>query len=181
MRDVAGPKSRALLAALLLEAGRVVSVESLKDALWGGAPPPSAHASLHNHVTRLRRLLDEPDRLRTVPTGYLLRVEEGELDVHVFESLVARARVAHARGEWARVVSEAAAALSLWRGAPSPGSPPNWAATRSPSGSRRRGSSSWNGGTTPSWPSGAADWPRWCRSWRRWSPSTRCGRRTTVS
>ena len=37
-----GRSVRALLAALLLEPGRVVSVESLKDALWGGAPPVSA-------------------------------------------------------------------------------------------------------------------------------------------
>ncbi|MGW0812292.1 AfsR/SARP family transcriptional regulator, partial [Streptomyces viridiviolaceus] len=122
-RTVAGPKTRALLAALLLEAGRVVSVESLKEALWGGAPPLSAHASLHNHVTRLRRLLDEPDRLRTVPSGYLLRVEEGELDVHVFEALAAEARTAQARGDRARVVSAVMAALALWRGAPLAGLP----------------------------------------------------------
>ncbi|MYR21961.1 helix-turn-helix domain-containing protein, partial [Streptomyces sp. SID6137] len=59
VRAIGSPKVRALLAALLLEPGRVVSVESLKDALWGGAPPASAQASLHNHVTRLRRLLDD--------------------------------------------------------------------------------------------------------------------------
>ncbi|MFC7012548.1 BTAD domain-containing putative transcriptional regulator [Streptomyces viridiviolaceus] len=122
-RAVAGPKTRALLGALLLEAGRVVSVESLKEALWGGAPPLSAHASLHNHVTRLRRLLDEPDRLRTVPSGYLLRVEEGELDVHVFEAHAAEARAAQARGDRARVVSAVTAALALWRGAPLAGLP----------------------------------------------------------
>jgi hypothetical protein len=63
-RDVASPKSRVLLAALLLDAGRVVSVESLKEALWGGAPPVSAQASLHNHVARLRRLLDEREEAR---------------------------------------------------------------------------------------------------------------------
>ncbi|MGZ0233629.1 AfsR/SARP family transcriptional regulator, partial [Streptomyces sp. CPS1] len=77
VRPIGSPKVRALLAALLLEPGRVVSVESLTEALWGGAPPASARASLHNHVTRLRRLLDDPDRLRSVPPGYLLRVEQG--------------------------------------------------------------------------------------------------------
>ncbi|MBK3580778.1 winged helix-turn-helix domain-containing protein, partial [Streptomyces sp. MBT65] len=66
VQPVGSPKVRALLAALLLEPGRVVSVDALKDALWGGAPPASAHASLHNHVTRLRRLLDDPERLRAV-------------------------------------------------------------------------------------------------------------------
>ncbi|MFD7300975.1 BTAD domain-containing putative transcriptional regulator [Streptomyces pharetrae] len=118
VRTIRSPKARALLAALLLEAGRVVSVESLKDALWGGDPPASAHASLHNHVTRLRRLLDYPDRLRAVPPGYLLRVEPDELDVHVFERHVTAARGAHAAGDWARVVREATAGLALWRGTP---------------------------------------------------------------
>ncbi|MFH8657200.1 AfsR/SARP family transcriptional regulator [Streptomyces afghaniensis] len=122
-RDVASPKSRVLLAALLLDAGRVVSVESLKDALWGGASPVSAQASLHNHIARLRRLLDDPERLRTVPSGYVLRVGEGELDVHVFEAHVAAARAAHAGQEWERVVRECAAALALWRGAPLAGLP----------------------------------------------------------
>ncbi|MFJ3308649.1 BTAD domain-containing putative transcriptional regulator [Streptomyces sp. NPDC086549] len=118
VRTIGSPKARALLAALLLEAGRVVSVESLKDALWGGAPPASAQASLHNHVTRLRRLLDEPERLRAVPPGYLLRVDEGELDVHVFDARVAEARSGHVRRDWEGVLRACAAALTLWRGTP---------------------------------------------------------------
>ncbi|MFD9982778.1 BTAD domain-containing putative transcriptional regulator [Streptomyces massasporeus] len=123
-RAIASPKSRVLLAALLLDAGRVVSVESLKDALWGGEPPVSAQASLHNHVTRLRRLLDDPARLRTVPSGYVLRVDEGELDVHVFDAHVTEARAAHTGRDWRRVVRECAGALALWRGAPLAGLPP---------------------------------------------------------
>ncbi|MEU9445321.1 BTAD domain-containing putative transcriptional regulator [Streptomyces sp. NPDC048304] len=123
VRAIGSPKVRALLAALLLEPGRVVSVESLKDALWGGAPPVSAQASLHNHVTRLRRLLDDPDRLRAVPPGYLLRVDQGELDVHVFDARVAEARAAHAGGDWPGVVRACAAALALWRGTPLSGLP----------------------------------------------------------
>ncbi|MEU3534838.1 BTAD domain-containing putative transcriptional regulator [Streptomyces murinus] len=117
------PKVRALLAALLLEPGRVVSVESLKDALWGGAPPASAQASLHNHVTRLRRLLDDPERLRSVPPGYLLRVDQGELDVDVFDALVTDARAAHARQDWPGVVRSCTKALALWRGTPLSGLP----------------------------------------------------------
>ncbi|WP_440553621.1 BTAD domain-containing putative transcriptional regulator [Streptomyces sp. SCPE 10] len=123
VRPIGSPKVRALLAALLLEPGRVVSVESLTEALWGGAPPASARASLHNHVTRLRRLLDDPDRLRSVPPGYLLRVEQGELDVYVFDALVAEARAAHARRDWPGVARACAAALVLWRGTPLSGLP----------------------------------------------------------
>nr|WP_089099942.1 BTAD domain-containing putative transcriptional regulator [Streptomyces hyaluromycini] len=123
VRPIGSPKVRALLAALLLEAGRVVSVESLREALWGGAPPVSARASLHNHVTRLRRLLDDPERLRAVPPGYLLRVDDGELDVDVFDARVAQARVAHGRREWVPVLRACADALALWRGSPLGGLP----------------------------------------------------------
>ncbi|MEV5883677.1 BTAD domain-containing putative transcriptional regulator [Streptomyces sp. NPDC052020] len=123
VRAVGSPKLRVLLAALLLEAGRTVTAESLKEALWGGAPPPSARASLHNHVARLRRLLDDPGRLRTVPSGYALRVGEGELDVHVFEAGAAEVRSAHAARAWDRVLRASTAALALWRGAPLAGLP----------------------------------------------------------
>nr|WP_308122469.1 BTAD domain-containing putative transcriptional regulator [Streptomyces sp. WAC04114] len=123
-RAIASPKSRVLLAALLLDAGRAVSVEALKDALWGGEPPVSAQASLHNHIARLRRLLDDPGRLRTVPSGYVLRIDEGELDVHVFDAHVTQARAAHTARDWRRVVRECSGALALWRGAPLAGMPP---------------------------------------------------------
>ncbi|MFG2607561.1 BTAD domain-containing putative transcriptional regulator [Streptomyces sp. NPDC048514] len=123
VRPIGSPKVRALLAALLLEPGRVVSVESLKDALWGGMPPVSAQASLHNHVTRLRRLLDDPDRLRAVPPGYLLRVDHGELDVHVFDARVGEARGAHTLRQWPDVVRACMSALALWRGTPLSGLP----------------------------------------------------------
>ncbi|WP_432054516.1 BTAD domain-containing putative transcriptional regulator [Streptomyces sp. bgisy022] len=124
MQEVGSPKLRVLLAALLLGDGRVVSVGALKDTLWGGAPPPSAHPSLHNHVARLRRMLDAPDRLVTEPTGYLLRVAEGELDVHVFDALTDTARAAHAAGHWDEVLRACTDALALWRGAPLAGLPP---------------------------------------------------------
>lgn len=122
-QPVQSAKGRALLAALLLEPGRVVSVDALKDALWGGTPPASAHASLQNHVTRLRRLLDDPDRLRAVPPGYRLRVADGELDIRVFEQLVTRARTAHAERDWDGCAGAASGALALWRGTPLGGLP----------------------------------------------------------
>ncbi|WP_369234187.1 BTAD domain-containing putative transcriptional regulator [Streptomyces sp. R21] len=125
VRPIGSGKVRALLVALLLEPGRVVSVDALKDALWGGAPPASAQASLHNHVTRLRRLIgdDAAERLRAVPPGYLLQVGEGELDVRVFERHVMTARAAHADRDWQRALCASAAALALWRGTPLSGVP----------------------------------------------------------
>ncbi|MET7618423.1 BTAD domain-containing putative transcriptional regulator [Streptomyces sp. NPDC005408] len=117
-RPLSSAKVRALLAALLLRPNRVVPVDELKTALWADEPPASAHASLHNHVTRLRRLLAEDGRLRAVPPGYLLRVEPGELDTEVFEEQARTARAAHARGDWDTVAGAARAGLALWRGSP---------------------------------------------------------------
>lgn len=72
---------RTLLAALLLEANRVVSAGYLSDTLWCGHPPVTAAASLHNHVSRLRAVLgkDGGERIRTAAPGYLIEVFDGEL------------------------------------------------------------------------------------------------------
>jgi DNA-binding SARP family transcriptional activator len=107
-----GPKRRAVVAVLLLDANRVVASERLIDLVWGGDPPAAALGSLQNHVLRLRRELG--DRLVTRPPGYLLRVERGELDLDRFRSLVDQARAGEPR-EAATLLHEA---LALWRGDP---------------------------------------------------------------
>lgn len=43
-----GAKQRAVLAALLLRAGEIVSVERLVDEVWGDDPPPSAAHTLES-------------------------------------------------------------------------------------------------------------------------------------
>jgi DNA-binding SARP family transcriptional activator len=98
-----GQKQRALLAFLLLEANRVVSNERLIDALWEEAPPETVQKALQVYVSQLRKVLGG-DRLQTRPPGYVLCVEEGELDAQRFQELVAR--------------GENHEALSLWRGPP---------------------------------------------------------------
>ncbi|PIM69694.1 hypothetical protein CTU88_27430 [Streptomyces sp. JV178] len=115
-----GAKSRALLAALLLEPHSTVPLDSVMAVLWGEEPPPTATASLHNHLARLRRALRDSDgtRLRTMSHGLHLRVEENEADREVFEALVRRAQEARGRGDWEAAERDAGAALALWRGAP---------------------------------------------------------------
>ncbi|MFJ8042580.1 AfsR/SARP family transcriptional regulator [Kitasatospora sp. NPDC096147] len=114
------PHGRALLATLLLTPNRPVSRERLTDALWGAHPPPSAAASLINHVTRLRRLLgpDGTDRLRTVPAGYQLRIGPAELDTDELARAMADATEARRAEDWRNVSSAARTALDLWRGTP---------------------------------------------------------------
>ena len=40
-------KQRVILAALLLQAGHLVSADQLAELLWGAAPPPSSAITLH--------------------------------------------------------------------------------------------------------------------------------------
>ncbi|MER5707671.1 BTAD domain-containing putative transcriptional regulator [Streptomyces sp. NPDC002122] len=114
------PKSRALLAALLLEPNRLVSRERLAAALWGESPPATAAAALSNYVSQLRRTLSAVDaeRLVSVPTGYRLLVHDGEVDTEEFTLLLAEAKTAQSRQDWVSVSRLTRAAEQLWRGAP---------------------------------------------------------------
>ena len=114
-----GPKVRALLAVLLLNANRTVAVETLIDALWGDEPPGSARQTVHYFVHRLRRALGAAgDRLATSPSGYELHVAPGELDVDTFERLTAQARTAAADGDLDAAAATLDQAVALWRGRP---------------------------------------------------------------
>ena len=109
-----------MLAVLLLNAGRVVSVGEIAETLWGPAPLPSASATVRNYVKRLRRVLGDADQARIVTRspGYVIRVDPGELDVARFEALLEGARDAARGGSWEAAADQARAALALWRGEP---------------------------------------------------------------
>ncbi|MEU8246106.1 BTAD domain-containing putative transcriptional regulator [Nonomuraea sp. NPDC048916] len=116
---VRAPKLRILLAALLLDAGRVVTVETLMERLWGDDPPDGARNTLQNYVLRLRRLLGGPAEhvpLVTRPQGYLIEPAPGALDLHRFDALVSRARAAATAGEMEQASALLEEALPLWRG-----------------------------------------------------------------
>src|SRR5262245_16860985 len=101
-------KQRTLVAALLLNANEVVSSDRLIDALWGEHAPATAPKIVQGYVSRLRKALDDerPDRsgtrgggiLLTRSPGYVLRVEDGQLDADRFAALLARASTALAGG-----------------------------------------------------------------------------------
>jgi DNA-binding SARP family transcriptional activator/Tfp pilus assembly protein PilF len=118
--QVAPGKQRALLATLLLSSNRAVSVDELAEALWDSHPPPSSRATLQNYVKRLRSTLGDAGaaRISTLPRGYLIRVEPGELDAARFESLLGLARAAWRDGAWEQAAAHLRDALSLWRGEP---------------------------------------------------------------
>jgi DNA-binding SARP family transcriptional activator len=109
-----GPKQRAVLAILLLDANRPVSRDRLIDGLWAESPPPSAAHTLDDYVSRLRRTLGG-ERIKREPAGYLIRVEPGELDLERFEALLERGRSAAAGRDAAQASTDLGEALDLWR------------------------------------------------------------------
>ena len=119
---IGGARQRALLAMLLLNANRVVSREQLIDELLGDARPETADHTLRVQVSRLRTVIDlpgapEPRLVRQAP-GYRLRVDSGELDLDVFEELLAQAHRATQIGDHELASRTLREAEALWRGRP---------------------------------------------------------------
>ncbi|MBX6389715.1 MAG: AAA family ATPase [Frankia sp.] len=118
--QLGGPKQRAVLAALLLDAGRVVSIDRLADAVWGDEHPPSMLSSLHAHISNLRRLLRDDERatspiVRRTP-GYVADVPPSDIDLRLFEGECDRAQAAVDAGDWPAAVLAAERAEALRRG-----------------------------------------------------------------
>jgi predicted ATPase/DNA-binding SARP family transcriptional activator len=110
-----GEKRRALLAALALEAGQVVTRDRLIDALWGEDPPDTARNTLQVYVSQVRKLL--PDGvLETTSNGYRLAVDPGAVDVFEFDRLALAGRSALTIGDAGGAAETLGAALDLWRG-----------------------------------------------------------------
>ncbi len=88
-----GQRQQKLLAALLLDAGRAVSTDTLISIVWDDWPPATARNQIHTRVSRLRRAFagaERPPRIASGPAGYWLHLDDSELDVAVFRDLVAR-------------------------------------------------------------------------------------------
>jgi DNA-binding SARP family transcriptional activator len=112
-------KERHLLTLLLINRGRVMSVDRLADELWEGSPPETATAALRVHVSRLRKALAAAGAeglLVTRPTGYQLDIADDALDVCRFEQLASRGRDALAAGDAEQATRNFREALALWRG-----------------------------------------------------------------
>ena len=114
-RPVVGLRRRAVLAALALQPGRVVSTERLIDLVWGEAAPVTAKNTLQSHISALRRLLGSRTAIRARSPGYLLDLGGEATDVAVAERLI---RQADESADPARAATCLQAATALWRGPP---------------------------------------------------------------
>ncbi|QFY12053.1 hypothetical protein GBF35_40660 [Nonomuraea phyllanthi] len=107
-------KPRALLAALAMSAGRVVSVERLAEMVWCDRFPANSRRSLQNYAARLRSAMG--DRLiETCPGGLLLRADAGDIDALRFLRTLDRAARAQDSDAERGLLDEA---LALWRSEP---------------------------------------------------------------
>jgi DNA-binding SARP family transcriptional activator/Tfp pilus assembly protein PilF len=129
--DAGQPRQRAVLAALLVDAGRVVPIETLIARVWGEVVPEHARATLRTHLSRIRRLLEQASEggasmaaLSRVPGGYLLQVDPDGIDLHLFRRL---ARTEGRPGGTDNSAESLHAALALWRGQPLAGIDSEWA------------------------------------------------------
>ncbi|QKG20525.1 BTAD domain-containing putative transcriptional regulator [Actinomadura verrucosospora] len=113
---VGGPRVRALLAMLALDAGRVVTSERLIDGLYGEEPPAGAANALQSQVSRLRRGLGDAGLVEGHPAGYRLLAERDAVDAHRFEALARDGRRALGAGDRTRASVLLREALELWRG-----------------------------------------------------------------
>ncbi|MBN6033693.1 BTAD domain-containing putative transcriptional regulator [Amycolatopsis sp. 195334CR] len=111
--DTGSARQRCVLAALALDAGRVVPIERLLGRVWGDEPPLRARGNLQSYVSRLRRVLRHGGSdIAHRSGGYVLELPADAIDLHRFRALVARA---------GGVAPDAAVpvlreALALWRG-----------------------------------------------------------------
>jgi len=116
---LAGARTRAVLAMLLVHANQVIPSERLIEELWPGQAVDRAADSLQVRLSELRKALraaGEADRLATRSPGYLLRVTPGELDSQRFEQLAAEGNAALAAGDAVTAAQRFDQALGLWRG-----------------------------------------------------------------
>ncbi|MCX5410049.1 AfsR/SARP family transcriptional regulator (plasmid) [Streptomyces sp. NBC_00335] len=119
-------KPRQLLALLALHAGRVVTVPTLMEEIWGEHIPRSATTTLQTYILQLRRkigtalerdpALDAKEVLVTRFGGYLLQVPPGQVDAHEFERLAGQGRAAYDIGDYRAASDLLGRSLALWQG-----------------------------------------------------------------
>ncbi|MFF9346032.1 BTAD domain-containing putative transcriptional regulator [Streptomyces sp. NPDC014734] len=126
------PKARTMAAALAVDAGRPISVDTLIHRLWDDNPPGKPRASLHAYATRIRQRLrgpedDGPDLLVQQAHSYTLAIDPERVDSHRFQRLCAEARALSDNGDDTGALALFHRAERLWRGDPLTGLSGLWA------------------------------------------------------
>ncbi|MGW7540968.1 AfsR/SARP family transcriptional regulator [Streptomyces sp. NPDC054770] len=111
-------KQRSLLAVLLLQVNCTVTNTRLMDAVWGRPLPAAPETRVRTLVSELRRSLSRHgfDGIQTKPSGYVIRVEDSQLDLTLFLAKVRQAREAVIDGMPGAALKAYDEALALWGG-----------------------------------------------------------------
>ena len=113
--ELGGPRLRALVIRLALDAGQAISIERLCGDLWPGDGPADSGNALQALVSRLRHAAG-PGIVQHGAGGYRLAVPPEQVDAAEFERLVGVARAAAAGGDPEQGAAVLREALRLWRG-----------------------------------------------------------------
>jgi DNA-binding SARP family transcriptional activator/tetratricopeptide (TPR) repeat protein len=121
------PRQQAVLAALAVDAGSPVAIETLIDRVWDDSPPIEARNVLYSHLSRIRQVLKNaaeitgiPARIERRSAGYILEIDPDLVDLHRFTRLVKQ------RGTDVDRSAALAEALAMWRGIPLAGLAGDW-------------------------------------------------------
>jgi DNA-binding SARP family transcriptional activator/tetratricopeptide (TPR) repeat protein len=125
------PQQRAVLAVLMVDAGRSVSTDVLVDRVWGETAPPAAASALYAHLARIRRAFAQASPAGHRPlvrrdSGYSLEVGPDAVDLFRFRRAVEGSRVPDLTDE--DRVELLRKALGEWRGEPLAGVGGEWSA-----------------------------------------------------
>jgi DNA-binding SARP family transcriptional activator/tetratricopeptide (TPR) repeat protein len=117
--DIGGPTARAVMAVLLLRGQAGVTIEGLRDAVWGAEG--ASRESVYHYVSSLRSALAAAGTDAAVEgrrPGYRMVVAADAVDWHRFKRLVTLARRARDGGNRDEAAELLTAARKLWFGSP---------------------------------------------------------------
>jgi DNA-binding SARP family transcriptional activator len=112
------PKTRSLLALLLLRANETVSLHQITYELWEKSSPSSAESNVRTYITALRRFVEPAgatSRIRRVGSGYSLQLGSESVDLLAFRELHAEGMATAAKGDPSAAMLKLDKAGALWR------------------------------------------------------------------
>ncbi|MFJ3894506.1 AfsR/SARP family transcriptional regulator [Streptomyces sp. NPDC090083] len=114
-----GVRPLAVLSALVVHLGEVLSTDRLVDCVWDQRAPATAGALVATHVSAVRRALAQVTQdavVTTRPPGYVADLDPSRIDARRFEDLLASGRASAAAGHREEAADLLGEALALWRG-----------------------------------------------------------------
>src|SRR4051812_6650038 len=116
-------RERNVVAALLTQPGRRMSIDTLVNWAWNDdeVRPRAPRGALYKCVGRIRQALDQagaPAKIVAISGGYQLEIEPELIDFHAFRAAMRRAHELSDQDEHREACEAARAALALWRDEP---------------------------------------------------------------